>query len=92
MNEIHQNHTVVDFKSMNSLTYAIDDVIFVPPAAPINISTFLFSSNIIVGHIEDNGIFRGRMKFDGDGGAPYELFIPGTEKSSIPSFNMIPVC
>lgn len=42
--------------------------------------------------MDDNGIFRGRIKLAGDGGMPYELFTPGTEKSSIPSFKMIPVC
>lgn len=45
----------------------------------------------MVGHIEESGILNGFMKFVGDGGTPYELFTPGIEKSSIPSFRMIPV-
>lgn len=45
----------------------------------------------MVGHIEDNGIFFGLMKLAGDGGTPYALIFPGIEKSSIPSFRMIPV-
>lgn len=47
---------------------------------------------MIVGHIEDNGILVGLIKLAGEGGIPYELFRPGTEKSSMPSFKMIPVC
>lgn len=74
------------------LTYATDDVIFVPPAAPITSSTFRFPSSTIDGHIEDSGIFCGLMKFAGDGGTPYAFFVPGTAKSSMPSFKMIPVC
>lgn len=73
-------------------TYAIDDVIFEPPAAPINRSTLPCSSKSIVGHIEDSGIFLGVIKFAGDGGKPYAFERPGTEKSSIPSFRIIPVC
>lgn len=41
--------------------------------------------------MDDNGIFFGLMKFAGDGGIPYALFVPGTEKSSIPSFKIMPV-
>lgn len=67
-------------------------MIFDPPAAPSTNSTSPFASSIIVGHIDDNGILVGLMKLAGDGGIPYELFLPGTEKSSMPSFKMIPVC
>lgn len=66
-------------------------MIFDPPAAPSTNSTFRSPSNKMVGHIEDSGILCGLMKFAGDGGIPYELFFPGIEKSSIPSFRIIPV-
>ena len=46
---------------------------------------------IIVGHVEERGIFPGLMKLFGDGGIPKSEVMLGDEKSSISSFIMIPV-
>lgn len=61
------------------------------PAAPRLSRTSPFLSVIIVGVIDDNGRFPGLMKFAGDAAKPYALVCPGVEKSSISSFNIIPV-
>ena len=41
--------------------------------------------------MEDIGILPGTMKFDGEGGTPNALSMPGVEKSSISSLKNIPV-
>lgn len=61
------------FNYWGLLTYATDDVILLPPAAPINNSTFPDLSRMIVGHIDDNGQFPALIKFVGAGGSPYSL-------------------
>lgn len=73
------------------LTKATAVVILLPPAAPMAKTTSPFSSVIIEGHIEDIGFLPGAMKFTGDGGSPKLFVIFGDEKSSISSFNIIPV-
>ena len=45
----------------------------------------------MVGVMDDWGLFPGRIKFEGDGGTPNELSMPGVEKSSSTLLKMIPV-
>lgn len=66
-------------------------VILVPPEAPMTILALPFSSIIILGVIEDKGLFPGTIKLAGDGSKPNKLVMPGDEKSSITLFIMIPV-
>lgn len=66
-------------------------MIFEPPADPSTITTFLFSSKTIAGHIEERGRLPGRIKFAGDGNKWKPFFIPGDEKSSISPFKIMPV-
>lgn len=69
----------------HQLTYAVEVVIFDPPALPIASTTLLSESMMIVGHIDDNGRFPGWIKF-----AWLELF-PGRAKTCIISFKRMPV-
>ena len=50
-----------------------------------------WSSNTMVGVMEESGRFPGAMKLAGEGGTPKEFTIPGVEKSSISLLNMMPV-
>lgn len=50
------------------LTYAVDSVIFDPPAAPMPRTKLSFSSVKIVGLIEDIGRLPGSMKLAGEDG------------------------
>lgn len=45
----------------------------------------------IVGVIDDNGLFPGRMKLAGEGGGASPVVLPGMEKSSISLLRMMPV-
>lgn len=45
----------------------------------------------MVGHIDDNAVFLGAIKLAGDGAKPKAFLTPGVEKSSIPSFRIMPV-
>ncbi|CAH2261699.1 jg3187 [Pararge aegeria aegeria] len=47
---------------------------------------------MMLGLIEDSGLFPGAMKFAGEGFKPKEFEKPGEEKSSITLFMTIPVC
>ena len=69
-------------------------MIRVPPAAPITERTLpVAESTTMVGAMEDNGLFPGRIKLAGLGGIPKKLADTlGDEKSSISLFIMIPVC
>lgn len=66
-------------------------MIFDPPADPAMNTASLFLSSTISGHIDESGRLFGAMKFAGDGRNPKPFVLPGVEKSSISSFNMIPV-
>ena len=48
-------------------------------------------SMMMVGHVDERGIFPGLMKLFGEGGMPKPEVMLGEEKSSISSFMMIPV-
>ena len=72
------------------LTYAVAEVILVPPAAPTTSRTWP-SLTTIVGTIDDKGLFPGFIKLASDGGIPKAFVILGAEKSSISSFKIIPV-
>lgn len=75
----------------NLITYATVVVIFEPPADPAMKMASLYLSNKMTGHIDESGRLLGLMKFAGDGASPKLLFFPGDEKSSISSFNIMPV-
>ena len=72
-------------------TCATAVVILIPPAAPRTMLASLFSSRIIVGHMEERGRFPGLTKLALDGSNPFRLPVSGKEKSSIKSFRMMPV-
>ena len=77
---------------MQIVTIAVWEVIFVPPDAPVISLTFPVAlSMMIVGHVEERGIFPGLMKLFGEGGIPKSEVMLGDEKSSISSFMMMPV-
>lgn len=76
---------------MNSLTYATVVVIFEPPADPAMKTTSPFSFKTITGHMDESGRLPGLMKLAGEGSRPNPFFFPGDAKSSIWSFNMMPV-
>ena len=63
----------------------------VPPEAPTTKVTLPDASTTMVGQLEERGLFPGKIKLFGDGGKPKKLMSPGTEKSSITLFRMIPV-
>lgn len=63
-----------------------------PPDAPDTILTSpVRLSRTIVGHVDDIGLFNGRMKLWGEGGTPKELVTLGELKSSISLLKMMPV-
>ncbi len=69
---------------MKTFTIAVCVVILVPPDAPVTSRTSPDSlSMMIVGHVDESGIFPGLMKLLGDGGMPNPLVMFGDEKSSI---------
>lgn len=77
--------------NLNIYTYETEEVILDPPAPPIKTSTLFLSSRIMVGHLDEIGIFCETIKFASAGEMPYEFTMSGNEKSSIPLLRMIPV-
>lgn len=69
----------------------MEEVILLPPAPPISSSTSPLRFKRMVGAIDESGALAGAMKFAGEAAKPYEFTWPGREKSSMPSFNMMPV-
>ena len=67
------------------------DMILEPPEAPSTKRTLLSLSTIIMGDMDDRGLFSGSMKFASDGKKPNAFAKPGEEKSSMTSLYIIPV-
>ncbi|EZF98240.1 hypothetical protein H113_01934 [Trichophyton rubrum MR1459] len=80
------------FLSMTLMTlWSVPVIIWEPPAAPLTKYREPSGRVMMVGQMEESGRLPGRMKFDGEGLYPKELLCPGTEKSSISLFMMMPV-
>lgn len=60
-------------------------MIFEPPEAPIVKTVCPVEFKMIVGDIDDIGLFPGLIKFFADGASPKEFETPGVEKSSMES-------
>lgn len=76
---------------IDKFTYARVVVILEPPAEPAIRMASSFLSSTMNGHMEESGRLLGSMKFAFEGRRPKPFFKPGDEKSSISSFNMMPV-
>ena len=72
-------------------TQAVAVVILDPPAAPTTILTSPRPSTNTDGHMDDSGRLPGSILLAGEGGIPKSLGLSDVAKSSISSFQMMPV-
>ncbi|KAF6156324.1 hypothetical protein GIB67_013768 [Kingdonia uniflora] len=79
-----QNYSSVDRGSRFDKSYQFQSTNSSSPSP-------ILCPRVIIGVIDDNGLFFGAMKFAGTGGSLSAIFYVGVEKSSISLLSTIPV-